>query len=109
VEEDSSGYPDCRRDFFKAFERAVELGTRPETRIRIETPLIDLRKSEIVRLGMELNAPFHLTWSCYRDTDVACGECDSCLLRLRGFKEAGVQDPSAYGKNGKNREKTVET
>jgi 7-cyano-7-deazaguanine synthase len=112
VEEDSSGYPDCRRDFFGAFERAVELGTRPETRIRIETPLIDLRKSEIVRLGVELKAPFHLTWSCYRDTDVACGECDSCLLRLRGFKEAGVQDPIAYGKNGKNgknRERTVET
>lgn len=99
VEEDSSGYPDCGRDFFKAFERVVELGTRPETRIEIETPLIGLRKSGIVRLGQELKAPFNLTWSCYRDMDVACGECDSCLLRLRGFKEAGVEDPISYREN----------
>ncbi len=99
VEEDSSGYPDCRKDFFKAFERVVELGTRPETRIKIETPLIGLRKSEIVRLGVELKAPFNLTWSCYRDMDVACGECDSCLLRIRGFKEAGVEDPISYREN----------
>jgi 7-cyano-7-deazaguanine synthase len=98
VEEDSSGYPDCRGDFFRAFESAVRYGTRPETGIRIVTPLINMRKAEIVKLGVELKAPLNLTWSCYRDQDAACGECDSCLLRLRGFKEAGVEDPVAYRK-----------
>ena len=98
VEEDSSGYPDCRRTFFDAFEKAVSLGTRPATEIRIVTPLINMRKSEIVRKGLELNAPLHLTWSCYKDREIACGECDSCLLRLRGFKEAGAQDPLPYRK-----------
>lgn len=96
VEEDSSGYPDCRREFFDAFEKAVNLGTRPGAGIRIITPLIRMRKSEIVRKGVELNAPFCLTWSCYRESNTACGRCDSCLLRLRGFKEAGIPDPIQY-------------
>ncbi|MGB7622286.1 MAG: 7-cyano-7-deazaguanine synthase QueC [Terriglobia bacterium] len=96
VAEDSSGYPDCRREFYDAFERAIELGTRPETHIRILTPVIGLRKWEIVRKGIELRAPLHLTWSCYKNCDAACGECDSCALRLRGFQEAGVEDPIPY-------------
>jgi 7-cyano-7-deazaguanine synthase len=96
VAEDSSGYPDCRREFYDAFERTIELGTRPETHIRILTPVIGLRKWEIVRKGIELRAPLHLTWSCYKNCDEACGECDSCALRLRGFQEAGVEDPIPY-------------
>jgi 7-cyano-7-deazaguanine synthase len=96
VEEDSSGYPDCRQEFFSAFNRAIHEGTRPETRIEIITPLIRLSKREIVRRGIELKAPLHLTWSCYREQQAACGECDSCLLRLRGFQEAGVEDPIPY-------------
>ncbi len=96
VEEDSSGYPDCRETFFRDFERAVSSGTRPGTKIKIETPLIHMTKPGIVRKGVELNTPFHLTWSCYKDERVACGRCDSCLLRLRGFREAGVQDPITY-------------
>lgn len=98
VEEDSSGYPDCREEFFRSFEKTVNLGTRPETRIRIITPLIHMKKSEIVKKGLELDAPLHLTWSCYKDGRLACGECDSCLLRLRGFKEAGALDPIPYRK-----------
>jgi 7-cyano-7-deazaguanine synthase len=98
VAEDSSGYPDCRREFYDAFERAIELGTKPETHVRILTPVIGLRKWEIVRKGMELRAPLHLTWSCYKNSDVACGECDSCALRLRGFQEAGVEDPIPYAR-----------
>ena len=96
VEEDSSGYPDCRRIFFDAFERAVDLGTKPDTHIRIITPVIHLRKKEIVSESLRLNAPIAATWSCYQSEDVACGECDSCMLRLRGFAEAGVQDPISY-------------
>ena len=96
VEEDSSGYPDCREQFFNAFEAAANLGTKPETSIKICTPLIHMRKSEIVRQGVALDAPLHLSWSCYQAEDLACGECDSCLLRLRGFREAGVQDPIPY-------------
>lgn len=98
VEEDSSGYPDCRREFFDAFEKAVALGTRPGAQIGIITPLIHMRKSEIVKKGVELAAPMELTWSCYKDSDAACGNCDSCLLRLRGFKEAGIPDPLKYKK-----------
>jgi 7-cyano-7-deazaguanine synthase len=98
VEEDSSGYPDCRQSFYDAFQRAVDEGTRDETRIRILTPVIGMRKSEIVRKGVELNAPLHLTWSCYVDEDVACGQCDSCLLRMKAFREAGVEDPIPYRK-----------
>lgn len=96
VEEDSSGYPDCRREFYDAFSRAVDLGTRPETKIRICTPIINLRKADIVRRGIELDAPLHLSWSCYQQEDLACGVCDSCALRLRGFQEAGVEDPIPY-------------
>jgi len=96
VEEDSSGYPDCRRQFYEAFERLIEAGTKPETHIEIVTPLIDLKKSEIVTRGIELGAPLHLTWSCYRAEEKACGTCDSCALRLKGFREAGVPDPIPY-------------
>jgi 7-cyano-7-deazaguanine synthase len=98
VYEDSSGYPDCRPEFFSAFEKMTELGTKPETKIKIETPIIHLSKSEIVKKGIELNAPLHLTWSCYQNEDVACGVCDSCALRLRGFQMAGVEDPITYVK-----------
>ncbi|HXX62541.1 MAG TPA: 7-cyano-7-deazaguanine synthase QueC [Bacteroidota bacterium] len=96
VEEDSSGYPDCRREFYDAFEAAVRAGTRPETRISLITPVIRMSKKEIVRKAMELGAPLQLTWSCYRSEDVACGECDSCALRLRGFQQAGFEDPIPY-------------
>jgi 7-cyano-7-deazaguanine synthase len=96
VAEDSSGYPDCRPEFYEAFQRTVDAGTKPDTRIEIRTPIIHLSKSEIVQKGIQLNAPLHLTWSCYRSEDAACGTCDSCALRLRGFEQAGVKDPIAY-------------
>jgi 7-cyano-7-deazaguanine synthase len=96
VEEDSSGYPDCREVFYQAFNRVIETGTRPETRVEIVTPLIHLKKSEIVRKGMALGAPFQLTWSCYQGSDKACGRCESCALRLKGFREAGAKDPISY-------------
>jgi 7-cyano-7-deazaguanine synthase len=96
VAEDSSGYPDCRPEYYRAFQELVRVGTRPETQIEIVTPVIALKKNEIVRRGMELGAPLHLTWSCYQSEDAACGACDSCLLRLRAFAEAGVRDPIAY-------------
>jgi 7-cyano-7-deazaguanine synthase len=93
VWEDSSGYPDCRPEFYAAFERAITLGTRDETQLRIETPVIGLSKSQIVARGVELGVPFDRTWSCYSCEDVACGVCESCVLRRRGFAEAGVVDP----------------
>src|ERR1044072_1600198 len=96
VAEDSSGYPDCRPEFYDAFQNVIDTGTRPETRITIETPVIAMRKSEIVRRGIELGAPLHLTWSCYKESESACGDCDSCALRLRAFREAGVADPIPY-------------
>ena len=96
VAEDSSGYPDCRPEFYQAFTSLIRTGTKPGTRIEIVTPIIDLRKSEIVRRGIELAAPLELTWSCYRQEDLACGTCDSCALRLRGFREAGIADPIQY-------------
>jgi 7-cyano-7-deazaguanine synthase len=96
VHEDSSGYPDCRPEFFSAFEKMVEIGTKPETKIKIETPVIHLSKAEIIKKGFELNAPLHLTWSCYQSDDIACGVCDSCALRLRGFQMAGYEDPIKY-------------
>jgi len=96
VYEDSSGYPDCRPDFFEAFEKAVNLGTKPETIITIETPIIHMSKAEIIKKGLELNAPLHLTWSCYQNEDVACGVCDSCALRLRAFQQLGIEDPIPY-------------
>ena len=96
VEEDSSGYPDCREIFFRAFEEVIRTGTKPGTNITIETPLIHLSKGQIVRSGIELQAPLHLSWSCYSNEDLACGVCDSCMLRLKGFAEAGVEDPVSY-------------
>jgi 7-cyano-7-deazaguanine synthase len=96
VAEDSSGYPDCRPEFYAAFERVIAVGTRPETRVQIRTPVISMRKSEIVRRGLELNAALELTWSCYQREDAACGRCDSCALRLRAFREAGAVDPITY-------------
>src|SRR4051812_4368181 len=96
VWEDSSGYPDCRPEYYEAINRLIRLGTRPATEITVETPLIYLTKRDIVKKGVELEAPFQLTWSCYRDSDRACGVCDSCALRLRSFQEAGLDDPIAY-------------
>ena len=96
VEEDSSGYPDCRKEYFEVFQEVVNRGTRPSTGVQIVTPLIDLKKSEIVARGARLNAPFDLTWSCYRSETEACGTCDSCLLRLRAFEKAGQPDPIPY-------------
>jgi 7-cyano-7-deazaguanine synthase len=95
VQQDSSGYPDCRPEFYRAFNEAIRTGTK-EGNIRIETPLIGMRKAEIVKLGLELGAPFDLTWSCYSREDQACGRCDSCVLRLRAFAVAGVHDPISY-------------
>ena len=96
VAEDSSGYPDCRPEFYDAFQKTIDTGTKPGTQIEIRTPIIHLSKSEIVKKGIELKAPLHLTWSCYRNEDLACGTCDSCALRLRGFEQAGVADPISY-------------
>jgi len=96
VEEDSSGYPDCRKEYYQALNKLIEVGTKPETHIEIVTPLIDMKKDEIVLKGIELSAPLHLTWSCYKSNDRACGVCDSCALRIRGFKRVGVKDPIEY-------------
>ena len=96
VAEDSSGYPDCRPEFYEAFQQVITRGTKPATNIEIKTPVIAMKKSEIVQLGQTLNAPFELTWSCYRESDQACGNCDSCALRLRAFRLAGVSDPITY-------------
>ena len=96
VAEDSSGYPDCRPEFYEAFQRVVSLGTKPETQIEIRTPVIALKKSQIVELGQSLRAPLELTWSCYAESEQACGDCDSCALRLRAFRAAGVRDPIPY-------------
>jgi len=96
VAEDSSGYPDCRPEFYAAFQKAIDIGTKPDTNIEIVTPVIHLRKSEIIKRGLELHAPLELTWSCYQSEDFACGVCDSCVLRLRAFAEAGVADPIKY-------------
>jgi len=95
VEQDSSGYPDCRPAYYQAYNQAIRAGTK-EGNIQIVTPLIALRKSEIVRLGLELGAPFDLTWSCYSREDRACGVCESCVLRLRAFEAAGAPDPIPY-------------
>jgi 7-cyano-7-deazaguanine synthase len=96
VAEDSSGYPDCREEYYKVFQELVRVGTRPETRIEVATPVIRMKKSEIIRRGIELGAPLRLTWSCYQNEDRACGACDRCLLRLEAFAEAGVADPIPY-------------
>lgn len=96
VAEDSSGYPDCRPEFYAAFQDTINTGTKPDTKIEIRTPIIELSKSQIVKKGVELDAPLRLTWSCYRSNELACGTCDSCALRLRGFEIAGVEDPIVY-------------
>ncbi|MDO8136271.1 MAG: 7-cyano-7-deazaguanine synthase QueC [Candidatus Brocadiales bacterium] len=96
VEEDSPGYPDCRVLYYKVFNKLVEVGTKPQTRITVETPLIQLKKWEIVKRGISLGAPFHLSWSCYQREDKACGLCHSCVQRLKAFSEAGYKDPIPY-------------
>lgn len=96
VEEDSSGYPDCREEFYRLFSAAVEAGTKPQTRIALRTPLIRMGKADIVRRGLELDVPLDLTWSCYTESEAACGQCESCRLRLRGFAAAGQTDPIRY-------------
>ncbi len=96
VEEDSSGYPDCRQEFYDAYQKVINLGTGETTKIEIMTPVISLNKAEIIKKGRELNAPFQFSWSCYRDNEIACGTCDSCVLRLRAFKKAGLTDPLPY-------------
>lgn len=96
VAEDSSGYPDCRPEYYKVFQELIRVGTRPETQIEIVTPVIAMKKNEIIRKGMELGAPLQLTWSCYQGEQEACGVCDSCLLRLKAFAEAGIADPIHY-------------
>lgn len=98
VEQDSSGYPDCRPAYYDAFNELIRQGTK-EGKIRVQTPLIHLRKSEIIRLGVELGAPFHVTWSCYSGQREACGVCESCVLRLRAFREVGATDPIPYAPN----------
>jgi 7-cyano-7-deazaguanine synthase len=95
VEQDSSGYPDCRPAYYDAFNELIKMGTK-DGAIRVATPLIAMRKSEIVRLGVELGAPFHVSWSCYSGESEACGVCESCALRLRAFREAGAVDPIPY-------------
>jgi 7-cyano-7-deazaguanine synthase len=96
VAEDSSGYPDCRPEFYKAFQQVINLGTRPDTNIEIRTPVIEMNKAQIVELGQSMEAPLKLTWSCYGELEQACGECDSCALRLRAFRAAGIRDPIPY-------------
>ena len=96
VNEDSSGYPDCRPEFFSAFQQVIKLGTSKGNEIQIETPIINMNKAQIVNLGFEIGAPLEKTWSCYSDEDTACGICDSCALRLRGFADAGRLDPINY-------------
>jgi 7-cyano-7-deazaguanine synthase len=96
VEEDSSGYPDCREAYIQAMQNAINLGTKDETNITIEMPLVHLKKSEIVKEALKYDVPLGLTWSCYKNEDAACGLCDSCRLRLNGFKIAGVKDPISY-------------
>ena len=96
VAEDSSGYPDCRPEFYESFQKVIEIGTKPETHMEIRTPVILLRKAAIISKGVELGAPLQLTWSCYQESERACGACDSCVLRLRAFREAGITDPIPY-------------
>jgi 7-cyano-7-deazaguanine synthase len=100
VEQDSSGYPDCRPEYYQAFQTVSDVGTRPETSIRIETPLIRMSKAEIIRQGLALGAPLELSWSCYQQGETACGRCDSCALRLRAFEIAGSPDPAPYNFDG---------
>jgi len=96
MEQDSSGYPDCRLTFFEAFQQLINTGTKPATHIKVITPIINLTKTDIVKIGIELGVPFEYTWSCYRNNDIACGKCDSCALRLRGFSKMGISDKILY-------------
>jgi 7-cyano-7-deazaguanine synthase len=96
VEEDSSGYPDCREEFIQNMQNAINSGTKPETNIEIKTPLVHLKKEDIVKTAVKYNVPLHLTWSCYKNEDEACGVCDSCRLRLKGFEKAGIKDEIPY-------------
>jgi len=96
MEQDSSGYPDCRKSFFTAFQSTINLGTKPETDIKIITPIIHDSKSDIIRYGINNSVPFKFTWSCYKESEFACGKCESCLLRLKGFRDAGAVDPIKY-------------
>ena len=96
MEEDSAGYPDCTEEFIEAFNRMITIGTRPETKIKLIAPLIHMSKGDVIRKGIELGAPFDLSWSCYKNEDKACGVCESCVLRLNGFKDAGIEDPIVY-------------
>ncbi len=96
VEEDSSGYPDCRKSYIQSMQESINLGTKETTNITIHMPLVEMKKSQIVQKSLDLYVPLHLTWSCYQDEEEACGVCDSCRLRLNGFKQAGVQDPIKY-------------
>lgn len=96
VYEDSSGYPDTRKEFFEAFERVIDTGTKPDTKISVETPIINMSKDEILQKGMDLGVPFELTWSCYKSNDKACGRCDSCAYRLRAFQKLNIEDPLIY-------------
>ncbi len=100
VEDDRIGYPDCRERYYEIFNRLVDAGTRPETHITVKTPLIHMRKGDIVKRGMSLGAPFHLSWSCYKEEEKACGRCQSCLLRREAFSEAGHKDPIPYRTDG---------
>lgn len=107
TEEDAAGYPDCRKEFYQIFNELVEVGTKKETKIRILTPVMGMKKKDIVLLGSKLNVPFHLTWSCYKNNEKACGKCDSCVRRMRAFHQAGVEDRIEYAPlksraNGKN-------
>jgi 7-cyano-7-deazaguanine synthase len=103
VAEDSSGYPDCRPEYYRLFQELIRVGTKPETQIEMVTPVIGMKKSEIVRSGLKLGAPLHLSWSCYQGEEEACGACDSCLLRLRAFAEADVADPIPYRRRAASR------
>ncbi len=96
IEVDSSGYPDCRKSFIEAFSGAVKEGTKGSTDIVIRAPFLELMKKDLIHLGRSLDAPFHLTWSCYQEEERACGRCDSCHLRLNAFREAGIPDPIPY-------------
>ena len=96
MEEDSSGYPDCREEYFSIYNQLITLGTRPETKIEIVTPIIHLKKAQVVKKGIELGAPLHLSWSCYQREDIACGKCESCQLRLKAFVQAGIKDTIPY-------------
>ena len=96
VEEDSSGYPDCRENYIKSMQQSINLGTKDETNITIHMPLVHLKKSQIVQEAQKLHVPLELTWSCYKNEDRACGVCDSCRLRLNGFAQAGIKDPIEY-------------